>query len=213
MTEQVEQRAGRPWRRIVLATLGALLVTALVAAVAAAALAVRVDGHSMEPTLVNGQRLLAVPGTAGRAERLDVVLLRTPGRDTTMVKRVIGLPGDRVEILARPDDPFVVLVQPGGSGQWYRVDLPTGRDQDRHASPCCAADGRKQSVAAAQLVPPGKLFFLGDNSDHSDDARSFGWGDLASVTGRVGWSVLPLSRIGALSYRAEMTPVAAPEEN
>ncbi|RKE22380.1 signal peptidase I [Streptomyces sp. TLI_171] len=199
------------WRTVGV-VLAVLLTVALVAAVAVAALAVRVDGHSMQPTLADGQRLLTGPGSGGRAQRFDVVLLRTPGRQTTMVKRVIGLPGDRVEILARPDGSApAVLVQPGGAGQWYRVDVPAWSGQDRRATPCCAADGRKQSVGAAQLVPPGKLFVLGDNPDGSDDSRSYGWGELSAVSGRVLWRVWPPSVLGPLDGAGALVPVTPPE--
>ncbi|MFJ1751635.1 signal peptidase I [Kitasatospora sp. NPDC088134] len=208
--------AGRPpsrsrWR-IAGAGAAVLLAAALVAGVAVAALAVRVDGHSMQPTLADGQRLLTAPGSGGRAERFDVVLLRTPGRQTTMVKRVIGLPGDRVEILAPPDGTApAVLVQPGGTGQWYRVDLPAWHGQNRHATPCCAADGRKQPAGAPQLVPPDRLFVLGDNPDGSDDSRTYGWGDLSTVSGRVLWRVWPPAALGPLDGTATLVPTQAPE--
>ncbi|MER5638880.1 signal peptidase I [Kitasatospora sp. NPDC002227] len=199
----------RLWRGVLIG-LGVLAGLCLVAAVVVAAVAVRVDGHSMQPTLADGQRLLTVPGTGGTAHRFDVVLLRTPGRETTIVKRVIGLPGDRVEITSTPDQPFTVLVQPGGSGPWYRVGQPSWPGQAHRSSNCCLPDGRRDATAHAQTVPPGKLFFLGDNPDGSDDARSFGWGELATVSGRVGLRVWPLGALGALPAAPTLTAVPVP---
>ncbi|GAA1983478.1 signal peptidase I [Kitasatospora viridis] len=201
---------GRRVRRVLFVALGVSVGLCAALAVAVAALAVRVDGHSMQPTLANGQRLLTVPGTGGTARRFDVVLLRAPGRDTTIVKRVIGLPGDRVEIDSTPQDPFTVLVQPGGSGQWYRVDQSTWPGQAHRSSNCCQPDGRRDATAHAQAVPPGKLFFLGDNPDGSDDARSYGWGDLATVSGRIGLRVWPLGAFGPLPTGPTLSPVPAP---
>jgi signal peptidase I len=122
--QEADRPVGRRWPRALAAVLAVLLGLAVVAVVAVATLGVRVEGHSMQPTLLNGQRLLTAPGSGGTAHRFDVVLLRTPGRDSTIVKRVIALPGDRVAITSDPQDPYVVLVQPGGAGAWYRVEFP-----------------------------------------------------------------------------------------
>ncbi|TWF91569.1 S26 family signal peptidase [Kitasatospora viridis] len=59
-------------------------------------------------------------------------------------------------------------------------------------------------------MPPGKLFFLGDNPDGSDDARSYGWGDLATVSGRIGLRVWPLGAFGPLPTGPTLSPVPAP---
>ncbi|MFF0387707.1 S26 family signal peptidase [Kitasatospora sp. NPDC004615] len=210
----VPARTRGHWWRVALGVLGVPAASFA----AALMLAVRVDDRSMNPNLGPNSRVLTVPGSGGRAERLDAVALRAPGQDTTTIRRVIGLPGDRVEITSDPRDPyhptagepFVLLVQPGGSGQWFRVDLPTGRGQDRPASPCCSADGRGQPTAAAPLVPPGKLFVIGDYSEVAEDSRAYGWVDEAAVTGRVGWAVLPLLDNGPLPYDADLVAVDPP---
>ncbi|MFG2824404.1 signal peptidase I [Kitasatospora sp. NPDC048365] len=204
-------RPRRRTTRLLLGVLVGVVVGCVLAAVATAALAVRVDGSSMRPTLADGQRLLAVPGSGGAAvHRLDVVLLHRPGRDEVIVKRVIGLPGDRVEISSTPQDPFLVLVQPGGSGPWFRVGLPAWAEQAHRTGSCCTPDGTRTAAATAQTVPPGRLFFLGDNPDGSEDSRSFGWGDLATVSGRIGLRVWPPAAVGTLDTAPTLTEVPAP---
>lgn len=201
---------GRQVGRLVAVGVAVVLLLCLVLAVAVAALGVRVDGHSMQPTLRDGERLLAVPGSGGEVHRFDVVLLRTPGRDAVIVKRVVGLPGDRVEIVSTPQDPFAVLVQPGGTGPWYRAESDTWPAQSHRSTNCCTSDGTRANQAAAQTVPPGRIFFLGDNPDGSDDSRAYGWGDLATVSGRVGLRVWPLSGLGAIGGRPTLREVPTP---
>lgn len=59
-----------------------------------------VDGHSMNETLQDGERLFATKFDYrwGDIARFDVVICRYPGREEYFVKRVVGLPGDRVAV-------------------------------------------------------------------------------------------------------------------
>ncbi|MCD0451787.1 signal peptidase I [Actinocorallia sp. API 0066] len=170
-----------------------LTVLAAFAALAVTVLSVRVEGHSMDPTLADGQRLFVTPNTAGRTGRFDVVLLEAPGRGSPIVKRVIGLPGDRVMIASVPEDAHQVLVQPGGAGAWYRVVTPYRPSRANKISNCCTREGGRSGDPRAQVVPAGRFFYLGDNPDASDDSRTYGWGETATVRGRVGFRVWPLS--------------------
>ncbi|HSV41215.1 MAG TPA: signal peptidase I [Nocardioidaceae bacterium] len=176
-------------RRVAATLLVLPIALALVAAAAVAVLAKRVQGSSMSPTLADAERILVLPGTSGSAEPLDVVLLHEPGTEITIVKRVIAVEGDRVKIVAgRP----VVEVQSGGVGRWVEVAQPSWRGRWTDVRDCCDASGREQLGAAAMVVPPGKLFVMGDNPDGSRDSREFGWAELASVQGRVWRKVWPL---------------------
>ncbi|MFE0461940.1 signal peptidase I [Kitasatospora sp. NPDC058965] len=213
MVAQQRERSGRRGVLRVLAAVVAVVVAlAVVVVVAVATLGVRVDGHSMQPTLLDGQRLLTAPGSGGAVHRFDVVLLRPTGRDATVVKRVVGLPGDRVEIRAATDEPYQVLVQPGGAGAWYRVDFPAWAGQAHRTSDCCTSDGTRTPVATAQTVPPGRFFFLGDNPDGSDDSRTFGWGQVSAVSGRVALRVWPLDVLGGLGAGPVLTAIPNPAE-
>jgi signal peptidase I len=162
-----------------------------------------VPSGSMEPTLLIGDALLASKypygyGTAslpiqinlpesGRLfgempKRGDVVVFRWPG-DTSQawVKRVVGLPGDRIQM--RHGQLFIngqaASLTPDGIGeteddkgrfeQAYRYieTLPGGVS---HAIFKLRDNGELDNTAEV-TVPPGHLFVLGDNRDNSADSR------------------------------------------
>jgi signal peptidase I len=199
-------------RKVVLkvAGIGGGVVAALlvVTAFVLIALSRPVEGHSMEPTLHDGDRLVTAPGSGGKIGRFDVVELTEKGN--TIVKRVIALPGDRVEITNSPTDLYVVLVQEGGTGPWYRVQEPAWNGQVHGLTYCCGPDGAASPRPGIQTVPAGKFFFLGDNPDVSEDARKFGWGSIADVEGRVGLRVWPLTAAKGIGDLPTLVPAAAP---
>jgi signal peptidase I len=168
-------------RRLVIAVvLVGSLVVVLGAGVAAVG-AYRVHGASMRPTLAAGDLLLVNP-LARNPERFAVVVYDVDG--TAAVKRVIGLPGDRVRILAAPTN--VVQVQPGAAGPWQTVVDATGGSWPSAPHPaltCCAPDGRAGVAPAGAVVPAGQYFLLGDNPAESIDSRAHGFVPAQRVRG------------------------------
>lgn len=183
----------------------ALAVTALVLgslAAAVAVLAVRVDGASMAPTLRDGERVLLRPFSGGDSPaRFAVVVGRFRTGGPLVVKRVIGLPGDRIEVSAGR-----VSVQPGGTGAWVVVDNPAWPAGSLGSTPCCGPDGRASTRAQAQPVPDGMLFLMGDNPAASEDSRTFGWAPVALLDGVVGWRVHPPGRLGGVGVEVGLRP-------
>jgi len=136
-----------------------------------------VRGHSMEPSLQDGDRLVVdrLAYAVTEVQRFDVVVLRYP-RDPAMdfVKRVVALPGERVAIV-------------GGVVHVDGVPLSEGFTHvlDR-------ADMREL------VVPPGHYFVLGDNRPISCDSREFGLVEADLLRGKVRACFWPPARLGTL---------------
>ena len=140
--------------------------------------ATRVQGQSMEPGLHTDQRLVVekVSYRFHGPRHGDIVVLRVPSQgEELLIKRVIGLPGETVEIR----DGHVYI-----DGQL--VDEPYTNGSTRQ--------GRIGRV----IVPPLQVFVMGDNRDHSNDSRSFGPVPIDNVVGRAWLSYWPLSNAGVV---------------
>ena len=162
-----------------------------------------IPSRSMEPTLVEDDRIVvekisylfrepargdvvvfagdeefedagSTAGTILRGVGQFIGLVPVDARD--FVKRVIGLPGDTVEIEdgvvfvngVEIDEPYVVNGDERSSGPWQ--------------------------------VPDGALFVLGDNRPNSADSRfGLGYVDVDDVVGRAGWVIWPPDHTGSLS--------------
>lgn len=152
--------------------LGVLLAAAGAAAALRAAGAFRfeVRGTSMRPTLEPGDWLVAA--RSRRPRRGDIVVLRHPDRDFEVVKRVVGLPGERI----RTD----------GRAVW--ID---GR-------PLTEPYARGAGAPAAWDPGPGQVVVLGDDRTLSTDSRAFGPVPIAVVAGRALLRYWPRPRLLAL---------------
>lgn len=156
-----------------------LLITALLLALVIRAFVLQVfsiPSESMEPTLLVGDRIAVERVTYRFREprRGDIVVFEgAPGEPPHLVKRVIGLPGDHIEITDGE-----VSVNGETVDEPY-VDRPDGRSSGPYD------------------VPAGQLFFLGDNRGHSDDSRyGLGFVDRGRVVGRSVVRIWPFTRLG-----------------
>ncbi|MBV2169590.1 MAG: signal peptidase I [Bdellovibrio sp.] len=167
--------------------------------------AYKVPTGSMQPTLKPGDFIFSsrisygfpVPFAKDKwasslPERGDLVVFTYPNQPTTTyVKRVIGLPGDRVQIINgrlilneepmryekvlenQQDNPnpemFDIYQEVSGENHWRVIFQKQSEDKD----------------FGPLVVPPGEVFLLGDNRDASDDSRYWGTVPMTQVVGRV----------------------------
>jgi signal peptidase I len=142
---------------------------------------VKVEGTSMMPNLQNDERIFINKfvyrfgiSDIGRG---DTVVFLYPGDPTkSYIKRVIGIPGDIVEI----DDGKVVV-----NGKAIN-------------EPYVAESFRDQIPMARKEVPADQYFVLGDHRSSSNDSRSWGWVPRQYIYGKAVFVYWPLENLGAV---------------
>jgi signal peptidase I len=176
-----------------------------------------VPSGSMKPTILEGDVVLVnklaydlkVPFTLQRLAawndpvRDDIVVFFSPKDGMRLVKRVIGVPGDRIELrdevlsvngrkldyklepghpfdreIYEDRDPVIARESGGGHDHWVMV-LPS-RTARRNFSPI--------------VVPAGKYFMMGDSRDNSFDSRYFGFVDREQIVGQASRVLVSLDK-------------------
>jgi signal peptidase I len=140
---------------------------------------IRVDGSSMEPTFHNGDYVIVNRLTYqwGEIQRGDVVVFPYPlSPEEDYIKRVIGLPGDRVAIY-------------GGN-----VYVNGQRIEEPYISSAPAND------VAETVVPEGYVYVLGDNRSASSDSRSWGPLEIEAILGKAVFRYYPFDSIGIIDH-------------
>ncbi len=165
-----QQKAG--WRRTFLDVIETILLSlALFLAINVVTERIRVESISMQPTLFPGDYVI-VNKIAYKfnhmPQRGDVIVFKYPPDPTQIpyIKRVIGLPGDKIHIASGKVyingelmlEPYLKLITNRG-GDW--------------------------------TVPADKLFVMGDNRNNSSDSRSWGFVPLENIIGRAELIYLP----------------------
>ncbi|MFP7168765.1 signal peptidase I [Terribacillus sp. 7520-G] len=146
----------------------------------------RVEGESMEPTLQDGNFLMVnkFRNDADSIRRFDVIVFHAT-EDEDYVKRVIGMPGDTLEV--RNDRLFVNgEYRPEHYLEAYKDDID-GR---------LTYDFTLEDVTGQTTVPDGMLFVMGDNRRDSLDSRAFGFIPIEQVVGKVDAQFWPMSATG-----------------
>ena len=165
--------------------------------------AFRIPSGSMEDTLLVGDYLLVDKTRYGPAgpwqpvfpysaiHRGDIIVFRYPIDPTQyFVKRVIGLPGDHIRLLARRvyvdghalAEPYAVFKE--HFHDEFRDDFPRGNAANENVSAAWSAQLRSLVQHGELIVPRGRYFVLGDDRDESLDSRYWGFVPRENIIGR-----------------------------
>lgn len=196
MSKTLKSRAAKFWRWLRPMVVIAIAITSLRSAVADWN---DVPSGSMNPTIIEGDRIfvnklaydLKVPFTTWRLarwslpQRGDIAVFLSPRDGTRLVKRVVGLPGDTIEM--RNDRLFI-----NGRPATYQFDeaVDTSRQVGLENTPEGSHPVQMlPSVRAMRSFGPvkvadGQYFMMGDNRDVSFDSRYFGTVPMERILGK-----------------------------
>src|ERR1700733_3931178 len=178
--------------------------------------AFKIPSQSMEPTLLVGDHLLVnkfVFGGRGRwydavlpyrpIQRGDVIVFKFPYQDHPhYVKRVIGVPGDRIKIVdqqvylngKKQDEPYAYHDPAAAYDPFLYNFPPTSHDELLYSMQPEWSQQIFQYVHDGEIVvPPDNYFAMGDNRDHSWDSRYWGFVNREAIMGGpvvIYWSVV-----------------------
>ncbi len=175
-----------------------IIAVVLYIAIWSALQTVRVDGESMVGTLQNNDLLLAskISYYFGDPQRGDIVVLIPPSDPTKdFIKRVIGVPGDTIEIDGSRS-PTALLIKPQGKGPWQRLQEPYLPEKWDSMTFCCLANGLESSTAQPLTIPSGKYFVMGDNRNKSSDSRMFGLVERGKILAKAFVRIIPFAHFG-----------------
>lgn len=168
----------RDRRYLLLAGVLVFVLAALVTVLYVAFSVLAVDGDSMAPALRDTDRVLLTRGYDA-PRRGDIIAFDAQdaaGRRVPLIKRVVALPGDSVEII--------------GDSAWVNGELSL-------VAPT-AHVGTSAVRFGPIVVPEGSVYVLGDNRPVSLDSRFIGPIPIDTITGRAVAVILPVFRIRAI---------------
>lgn len=147
-----------------------------------------VVGRSMMPTLHNKDKVIV--NKLSKIDRMDIVIFHGDERED-YVKRVIGLPGDKITY--KNDELFV---------NNKKVEEPYLQSFSAYRNPNdnFTGDFDLEELTGSKQVPQDKLFVLGDNRISSMDSRYFHFVDMKEIVGEVQVRYWPISQATTQFY-------------
>lgn len=180
-----------------------------------------VDGHSMDPTLADRERLILVK--TAQVNRFDIVVAKekdpTDGSTKDIVKRVISMPGDTIKfshdqltidgkVYKEPYlDAFKKQLKDGQLEKTYAAyplnSTVTKADRDyfvqlAQSAQAFTTDGTTGSPTFEYKVPKGQYYLMGDNRIVSRDSRVVGTFSRSAIVGEAKLRFWPLNKMSFL---------------
>lgn len=148
-----------------------------------------VKGHSMDPTLADGERVIALKNV--QVKRFDIVTFPAPDeKGKSYIKRVIGLPG---ETIAYKDD--VLYIDDKKVEEPYLDEFKDALTDDYPFTD----DFKLADLGyGTEKVPEDSFFVMGDNRRNSKDSRMIGFIKKEDILGDVKFVYWPLDRFGTI---------------
>ena len=181
-----------------LSTLGIIIIAPLVALFLTAFVfqSYQVDGPSMETTLQDRDRLIVtkisrtwsrITGESYIPKRYDVIVFNHTGEygdeqfvtEKQLIKRVVGIPGDRVVV----KDGIVTI---------FNAQRPEGFLVDREGPEKNTINYTPGNIE--ETVKEGEVYVMGDNRENSLDSRSFGTVRAQDIVGRLSIRIYPFDK-------------------
>lgn len=144
----------------------------------------QVKGASMEPTFHSGDYILTsrITYKFRNPQRGDVIVFRSPKNpDIEYIKRIIGLPGDKI------------LIE---NGEVYVNGIKL--EETYISAKTNLWEGGYVQEGVSITVPENHVFVMGDNRPRSSDSREFGPIPIESIIGQVFYRYFPASVMGAI---------------
>lgn len=150
----------------------------------------KVSGESMQPTLQDGDNLIVdkISYRFRDPERFEIIVFPYQYEDETYyIKRIIGIPGDTIQIIQDEDGVFVYI-----NGERL------GEDYINEEMDFARAGIAQEPITLGE----DEYFVMGDNRNHSSDSRETNVGILKreDLVGRAWLRIWPLESIGVISH-------------